>query len=112
PGLGEIQKIEIDPTVGGRFTFVDRREGEDILHTGEYLEIDRPRRIVFTWSIPESSDDVSKVTIEITPKAMGCDVVLTHELKPEWVNYRKDIAGSWKKMLDALARAMDTGEEE
>ncbi|RYG41372.1 SRPBCC domain-containing protein, partial [bacterium] len=21
PGLGEIQKIEIDPTVGGRFTF-------------------------------------------------------------------------------------------
>ncbi|RYG31039.1 SRPBCC domain-containing protein [bacterium] len=107
PGLGEIQSIEIDPRVGGKFTFVDRRDGEDIAHVGEYLEIDRPNRLAFTWSIPQSSDDVSKVTIEITPQSEGCDVTLVHEIAPEWAMYRKEVAQSWKKMLDALARAMD-----
>jgi hypothetical protein len=26
--------VEIDPRVGGRYTFVDRRDGEDAAHTG------------------------------------------------------------------------------
>lgn len=107
PGLGEIQRIEIDAKVGGRFSFVDRRDGEDIDHVGEYLEIERPKRIAFTWSVPGSSPDVSVVRIEIAPKTAGCDVTLTHELADEWAVYRKSVAQSWKKMLDALAEALE-----
>ena len=41
---GQMIRVEIDPRVGGSFNFT-RREGDDIEHVGEYLVIDRPRRL-------------------------------------------------------------------
>jgi uncharacterized protein YndB with AHSA1/START domain len=53
---GVMVKAEIDPRVGGAFTFTDSREGVDFEHVGEYLEIERPRRLVFFFRIPAFSD--------------------------------------------------------
>ena len=44
---------------------VDRRDGIDYRALGEYLEIDRPRRLVFTFAMPQFSPDFNKVTVEI-----------------------------------------------
>jgi uncharacterized protein YndB with AHSA1/START domain len=48
---GEIVRCDIDARPGGTFTIVDRRNGEDVVHTGTYLALERPRRIVFTLSV-------------------------------------------------------------
>jgi uncharacterized protein YndB with AHSA1/START domain len=44
---GQMVRVEIDDCVGGRHVFVERRDGADAHHTGEYLEMGRLRRLVF-----------------------------------------------------------------
>lgn len=39
---GTIERIEIDPRVGGRFRIDERRDGELTEHHGEYVALDRP----------------------------------------------------------------------
>ena len=106
---GEMVRAEIDPRVGGTFRFVDRRDGQDVDHTGEYLEIDRPRLLVFTFSVDGSEAD--RVIIEIVPLATGCELTLTHEMSPEWAAYADRAKEGWSTMLDGLADAIDSANQ-
>ena len=101
---GKMVRVEIDPRVGGRFVLVDRRNGEDVEHTGEYLEIDRPRRLVFTFGVPKYSPLFSKVTIEIEPVAQGCNLTLTQEQVP--LEYLSSSEKGWTGILAGLARCL------
>jgi uncharacterized protein YndB with AHSA1/START domain len=106
---GEMVRAETDPRVGGTFTFVDKRPDPDgswgeVLHTGEYLEIDRPRRLVFTFGVPAFNPDFTRVEVDITPTAGGCDVRLTQRGTPdEWVEPSKM---GWSMILAALEVAL------
>jgi uncharacterized protein YndB with AHSA1/START domain len=100
----EVVRIAVDPRVGGSFSFVVRRNGQEIDHVGEYLEIERPRRLVFTWAVRENLPETSRVTIEITPATGGADLTLTHELDPKWAGYAERTEEGWTKILTALAR--------
>lgn len=100
----EILRISIDAQVGGSFSFLVRRQGEDIDHVGRYLEIDRPRRLVFTWGIGEG--DSSLIVVEIAPDGTGCELTLTHELHPDWAEYAERTEAGWTKMLGVLAEVL------
>lgn len=101
---GTMVRVEIDARVGGRFRFVDRRDGEDIEHVGEYEAIVRPRRLVFTFGVPKFSAHVTRVIVEIKAADRGCDLVLTHEgVLPD---YRERTAQGWIGILDGLATAI------
>jgi uncharacterized protein YndB with AHSA1/START domain len=98
---GQMVRADIDPRVGGQFTFTDRRDGEDVDHTGEYLEIDRPRRLVFTLAVPKYSSEVTRVTIEIVPLESGCELTLAHDgVLPE---FEERGAEGWASIFAGLA---------
>jgi uncharacterized protein YndB with AHSA1/START domain len=78
---GQIVRCEIDARVGRTFTIVDRRAGEDVVHTGTYVALERPRLIVSTLAVERYSSESSTVTIEIAPLRRGCELTLTHELQ-------------------------------
>ena len=106
PG-GEMVRAEVDARVGGTFRFVDRRDGVDVEHVGEYLEIDRPRRLVFTFGVPLYSAERSRVTVEIAPLDAGCELTLTHEgVLPD---YAERTTEGWTTMLGGLAAALGEG---
>ncbi|MDP3174301.1 MAG: SRPBCC domain-containing protein [Phenylobacterium sp.] len=102
---GTMITVEIDPKVGGRFTFIEHRpEQGDIEHIGEYLVIERPRRLSFTFAVPEFSEAYTTVSFEITPAGAGCNLALTHEgVLPD---YETQTAEGWTRILDALAKAL------
>lgn len=105
---GEMVKVEIDARVGGRFVFVDRREGEDVEHRGEYLELERPRRLVFTLGVPKYSDDVDRVVIDIVPDASGgCVLTLTHEMDAKYEGIKRQVEAGWADIVDGVATAID-----
>jgi uncharacterized protein YndB with AHSA1/START domain len=101
---GQMVRVEIDPRVGGKFKFIDRREGEDIDHIGEYLEIDRPRRLAFTFAVPKYSKEFTRVMIDIVPAGAGCELTLTQTgVLPEWA---KPSESGWGTILSALAKSL------
>jgi len=103
---GEMVRVEIDARVGGRYTFVDRRNGVDVEHIGEYLEINRPRRLVFTLAVPKYSTLYTTVSIEIVPQGTGSQLTLTHQgVLPEW---REATQAGWTGILDRLDQEMTT----
>lgn len=106
PGMGEMVRVETEAKVGGRFSFVQRRGGEEIDHTGEYVVVERPGHLAFTWGVPRYSADTSRVDVAISPLENGCEVTLTHQLHPGWADYVQRTEQSWAKMLDAMAGAI------
>jgi uncharacterized protein YndB with AHSA1/START domain len=103
---GRIVRCEIDARVGGTFTIVDRRNGEDVAHTGEYLALVPPRRIIFTLAVPKYSSDSSTVTIDIEPLGKGCELTLTHELKRDYESYRERNKEGWRGILDVASELL------
>lgn len=99
PGQTVI-RAEIDARVGGSFLFVARRDGQDFDHIGGYLEIDRPRRLVFTLRVPMVWSDDNRVVIEIVPLAKGCELTLTQEAVPPELADR--LHSGWTDFLAGL----------
>jgi uncharacterized protein YndB with AHSA1/START domain len=103
---GQMIKVEIDARVGGRFSII-RRDGEDIEHVGEYLEIDRPRRLAFTFGVPKFSPEMARVIVEIASLAQGCELSLTCE--DVLADYGESSKQGWNMILDSLERQLATG---
>jgi len=102
----QVVRTLIDPRVGGAFSFVVRRQGKEISHLGEYLTIERPHRLVFTWTTADSLPATSRVTIEILSLENQCELTLTHEIQPERLDYAARMEESWSKMLNVLEAAL------
>jgi uncharacterized protein YndB with AHSA1/START domain len=96
---GRIVRSDLDARVGGKYTIVDRRNGEDVLHEGTYLELERPSRLVFTLRVPKYSPDEDRVTLEISPLALGSELTLTTHTADEWAD---ETQRGWEMILDVL----------
>jgi uncharacterized protein YndB with AHSA1/START domain len=101
---GQMTRVEIDARVGGSYLIVDRREGVEVAHMGEYLELDRPRRLVFTLSVPKYSPDAARVIIEIVPLETGCALTLSQDNADP--NFVKNNEAGWTAILDGLAATL------
>jgi len=104
PGMPQPQ-TETDAREGGDFTIIMDVGDDKIPHTGKYLEISRPNKLVFTWMSPCSTDG-STVTLEFSKlKENETNVELTH-VKFIDEETRLDHEGGWSNILDKLNDVM------
>jgi uncharacterized protein YndB with AHSA1/START domain len=100
PGV-TVSKAECDPRVGGRFLIVMKVGGQDISHRGEYLEIERPNRLVFTWLSPYAGDG-SRVTLQFAERRKG-ETMLTLEHAGLAESERSNHHTGWSHILTELS---------
>lgn len=107
PAAGmDAPRVTNDPRVGGRFRIVmnSPETPEGWPHDGEYLIIDRPNRLQFTWVSAYTQDD-STVTLDFTARDGGTDLRLTHVRFPH-AHSRDNHTGGWTRILEALDAAL------
>jgi len=88
-------------------------QGHRLPGGGEYLEIDRPRRLVFTFSMPQFSPNSDRITVEIAPDGDGCLLTFTQEGADIAEELRQLPPGAkvgseqgWAEMFGRLAAAL------
>ena len=100
-----LAQVVIDARVGGLFRFVEGRDGERLTHIGQYLEIVRPHRLVFTLSTENNpKTQRSRVFVEIVARGKGCDLTLTHEDVP--LHQQGHTEGRWTGILYGLGEML------
>jgi uncharacterized protein YndB with AHSA1/START domain len=95
-------RAETDPRVGGTFRIVMVNDESSILHTGTYQEIDRPRRLVFTWSSPATRFQDSIVTVTFQSSSNSSTVVEIHQVGLPDEEARASHHGGWSDVLREL----------
>jgi uncharacterized protein YndB with AHSA1/START domain len=92
---------EVDLRVGGALRVVMSADGTVIEHRGEYVEIEPPLRLAFTWASRFTGDQPSLVTIELEPDGPDATLLrLVHSRLPE--SAARSHEGGWGAMLDRL----------
>lgn len=91
-----------DPREGGSFEIIMQVGDDKVPHTGRYLEITRPDRLVFTWESPCSVDDS---TVTLTFKATSAQETHVNLDHVKFIDEetRDDHFGGWTNILDSLA---------
>jgi len=113
---GNILACEIEPEVGGSFTVTDRRPNADgdesffeAQHRGVYVEIERPTRLAFDFSVEPYSDAATRVTLDFVPLGVSItELVLAHNLgvgKDAKANEERTRQG-WANMLEQLNKVL------
>jgi uncharacterized protein YndB with AHSA1/START domain len=107
PGAVTSVAVELDPRVGGRFRIVMRKPNGEVEHRGEYLAIEPPARLSFTWISENTDFQPSVVTVEFLERGAATEVVLTHRRLPagQVDGHRKGWTEIVGKLEATLARA-------
>ncbi len=113
---GEVVLYEMDVKTGGGFTITERRPhpaGQprtlDIRHVGHYIEVARPSRLVFSFSVPQFPGDETVVALDFVSLSSGeCDLTLTHSLGSSDTahRFRDKTEAGWKTVLGRLEQAL------
>lgn len=103
-------KIVLDPRVGGQIRIDIDDDGFALTVAGEYLELERPQRIRFTWwcTTWEPADHSSVVTVLLEPQGDDQTLMTIHhtQLPPSLVD---DHQRGWTLTADQFAAWLEAG---
>lgn len=106
PGDSTHATVTVEPRVSGRFRIAMEGPRGSHEHVGEYLAIERPSLLSFTWSSHATDHQPTVVTIEFHERGSGTELVLTHRrLQAKAVEgHRKGWTDVLRLLDEALAR--------
>jgi uncharacterized protein YndB with AHSA1/START domain len=95
--ISSTTTYELDVREGGPYTITRVANRKAYVAAGKYLEIDRPRRLVFTFGMPQFAADFDTVIVELEPNGDGSLLTVTQEgLRP---GYETSTLNGWGRLL-------------
>ncbi|MED0989795.1 SRPBCC domain-containing protein [Bacillus nitratireducens] len=111
------------PEVGGSWEIVDHRNGKDYRAIGEYIEMNRPEKLAFTFKMPQFSELEDTITVEIMEKQQGSEMIFSQNIivphEENWTksdvekalkDYHDGSEHGWNLMFMGLKELVETGE--
>jgi uncharacterized protein YndB with AHSA1/START domain len=103
----ETPSAEVDLRVGGALRIVmrDPAAGADHSASGEYMAIDRPKRLAFTWTWDHDPDNTMLIELEFTERDGRTTVVMVNSGLPTEKD-RNEHERGWHACYDNLERVL------
>ncbi len=79
PGDVISAEATLDVRVGGSFRITMKSPTQIHEHAGTYQVVDRPSKLVFTWTAVANPGEITLVTVEFLPHGDESEIVITHE---------------------------------
>jgi uncharacterized protein YndB with AHSA1/START domain len=109
PGNVTSATVEVDARVGGKFRIVMVKGEGPVEHWGEYLAIEPPSLLSFTWHSVNTDLRATVVTVELHEEGTGTELILTHRRLPTArVDAHKK---GWTEIVQKLGATLATGRE-
>ncbi len=119
---GTNKVAQNNPQVGGDWEIIDQRDGKEYRAIGEYLEIDPPQKLVFTFKMPQFSESQDTITVELKELQEGCEMTFSQNItvphEENWTKadiekasgeYRDGSEHGWNLMFMGLKELVETG---
>ena len=102
----ETPEAEADPRVGGKVRVMMRRpDGTEVGASGEYTEIDRPRRLAMTWTFTDDPSNQQLIELSFSESDDSTTVVMVNSGIS--TDERRDAQDwGWRGCLDSLDRIL------
>ena len=104
--IGKVKEAKVEAAVGGSLFALVEQDGEEIPYMGKFQQIIRPRRIIYSWSV-EGDDGEDRITVDIAPRPIGCEVSITHEMDADFEEFVEGAAALWNAMLQRIEELLD-----
>ncbi len=103
-GNEKILDLQNEVRPGGTFIYRIERNEKEITHDGEYLQIDRPKRLSFSWQeSARKHANKSKINLSLDPQHGKTKLKLSIQIDQALVHYSEEIRQQWSERLKALS---------
>jgi len=103
--------VQCDVRKGGKWRTAGVGEkGDKYEVSGEYLEVDPPRLLVYTWAASFDGGTPTTVRWELQPQAGGTRVSLRHSGFAKQPEVSTHYSGGWPTVLAWMRAYVETGE--
>ena len=103
-----VLDVTVEPRVGGTVRFDVDDSGTRVLISGQFLAIERPHRLRFTWANSNWPDPTSESVVNVSFEPVGDDETLMsieHSLLPP--EEFESFDNGWTLTVEQLAAALD-----
>jgi uncharacterized protein YndB with AHSA1/START domain len=110
PRSVRCSEAEVDLRVGGRYRIVnDFQDGGRILISGQFMAVEAPQRLVYTWVVTPGDGEPELVTVRFDAlDDAATEVVVTHE-RIASPRQRDSHQAGWEGCLDGLTTYLTHG---